>query len=124
MKENASKVEVCVVLNGARAGTDIEIHFELIPDTANTCKCCFEVFIFACYFPAAGDYKISSNYFRIQDGQRRSCKDIEIENDNLVEGDEKFKIRLLPESLFPPQLKTNVMVNQTNSTVTIIDDDG
>ena len=33
--ENASKVEVCAVLNGAKAGTDIRVYFELIPDNAN-----------------------------------------------------------------------------------------
>ena len=40
--ENASKVEVCAVLIGAKAGTDIRIDFELIPDTATlTSKCYF-----------------------------------------------------------------------------------
>ena len=33
--ENASKVKVCAVLIGAKAGTDIRIDFELIPDTAS-----------------------------------------------------------------------------------------
>ena len=33
--ENASKVEVCAVLIGAKAGTDIRVYFELIPDNAN-----------------------------------------------------------------------------------------
>ena len=32
--ENASTVEVCAVLIGAKAGIDIRIEFELIPDTA------------------------------------------------------------------------------------------
>ena len=40
-----------------------------------------------------------------------------------MEGDEKFNIRLLLDTLTPTELQTNVYVNDTPSTVTIIDDD-
>ena len=39
-----------------------------------------------------------------------------------MEGDEKFNIRLLPNTLSPKELQSNVYVKDTPSTVTIIDD--
>ena len=40
-----------------------------------------------------------------------------------MEGDEKFQIKLLLNTLTPTELQTNVYVNGAPSTVTIIDDD-
>ena len=40
-----------------------------------------------------------------------------------MEGDEKFQIKLLLNTLSPKELQSNVYVNDTPSTVTIIDDD-
>ena len=40
-----------------------------------------------------------------------------------MEGNEKFQIKLLLDELTPTELQTNVYVDDTPSTVTIIDDD-
>ena len=62
-------------------------------------------------------------YFSILANTSRHCRDIDIVQDGLVEGDEKFQIKLLLDELTPTELQSNVYVNDTPSTVTIIDDD-
>ena len=61
--------------------------------------------------------------FNIEANTSRHCRNITIVQDGLVEGDEKFQIKLLLNKLTPPELRTNVYVDDRPSTVTIMDDD-
>lgn len=70
------------------------------------------------------DYQIAvdNNYFEFLTCQQRSCVDIRIIDDEVIEQTETFSLRL--ETISDPVLANRILLNETMATVHLIDNDG
>ena len=80
------------------------------------------------YLHVLYDYTAEADYvplnqveFFIEDGQRRTCYQITIVDDNETEGTESFTISITPDELFTPP---NVRVAPNITTIIVMDNDG
>ena len=120
--EQVGTVQVCATLSGASyIDTPINVTLDTIPSMYSYVhiNCCCYYFLIKASATAGSDYISLSTTLEYPPGPANGsmiCMSINITDDEFLEGNESFTIRL--SNVVPPR------VMLSDATVTIIDDDG